>query len=54
MKPKPPKVRIHLEGTGWLCNEKIGEYKCRMAENHKGKCKHTLSLWDIIKRQFAK
>ena len=52
-KPDPPRVRIYLSGVGWICNKKLKNKGCRMIKYHKGFCKHNLSLWELIKRQFG-
>lgn len=51
-KLEPPRMRIYLTGVGWLCNKLINEHGCKKIKYHKDECKHSLSLWEKIKRQF--
>jgi len=52
MKPIVPRIRVYLEGVGWLCNKEVDSLGCRKIKDHKGSCKHTLAFWDLVKRQF--
>ena len=55
IKPTPPRLRIYLEGVGWLCNKKINifGFGCKKRLDHKGECKHRLTFWELTKRQFG-